>query len=190
MEKLKPIDYEILHKLIENSRRSDRELARILHISQPTVTRRRSLLEKGLIDEYTAVPKWKNLGYEIFAMTFVKIRAHIASRAEYDNTRKKGLEWLMNQPNIIMAGACRGAGADSFMISLHKNYSDYDEFMTAYRLELGEFIDEVQSNIVNLAGTELLKPLSLRYLTRVRNEKTPKSSGSDFPTSSSKSIDH
>jgi DNA-binding Lrp family transcriptional regulator len=176
MEKLKPIDYEILHKLIENSRRSDRELARILRISQPTVTRRRNLLEKELIDEYTAIPKWKNFGYEILAITFVKIRPEIASKARYDDTRKRGLQWLMDQPKIIMAGACRGIGVDSFMISLHKDYADYDEFMLNYRLELGDFINDVQCVLVSLAGKELIKPLSLKYLTRLAREKPYKNS--------------
>ena len=116
MENLKPIDYEILWELVKNSRRSDRELAKVLGISQPTVTRRRTVLEKELIDGYTAIPKWEKLGYEILAITFVKIKSQIASKKEYEITRKKGLDWLMGQPNIIMAGACRGPGADSFMI--------------------------------------------------------------------------
>ena len=91
MDDLKPIDYKILWELIKNSRRSDRQLARVLHISQPTVTRRRALLEKKLIDGYTAIPKWKNIGYEIFAITFTKIKADIASEEKYEGTRKKGL---------------------------------------------------------------------------------------------------
>lgn len=164
MENLKSIDYRILRELIRNSRRSDRELAKILGISQPTVSRRRTILEKTLIDGYTAIPKWEKLGYEILAMTFVKIKAEIASKEKYETTRKKGSQWLMDQPNIIMAGACRGIGVDSFMISLHKSYSDYDDFMRHYRLELGDFINDVQSVLVNLAGKELLKPLNLKYL--------------------------
>ena len=168
MENLKPIDYEILWELVKNSRRSDRELAKVLGISQPTVTRRRTVLEKELIDGYTAIPKWEKLGYEILAITFVKIRSQIASKKEYEITRKKGLDWLMGQPNIIMAGACRGPGADSFMISIHRNYSDYDDFMRNYRLELGEFVDDIQSFLINLAGKELLKPLSFKYLTKTK----------------------
>jgi DNA-binding Lrp family transcriptional regulator len=39
---------------MKNSRRSDRELALVLGISQPTVTRLRTRLEKeGIIKEYT-----------------------------------------------------------------------------------------------------------------------------------------
>jgi DNA-binding Lrp family transcriptional regulator len=164
VKNLRPVDYRILGELFRNSRRSDRELARVLRISQPTVTRRRTILEKELIDGYTAVPKWKNIGFEILAITFVKIKADIASKEKYEDTRKKGLGWLMDQPNIIMSGACRGMGVDSFMISLHKDYLDYDDFVRKYRLELGDFISDVESALVNLAGKELLKPLSLKYL--------------------------
>lgn len=164
MRELKSSDYRLLSELIRNSRRSDRELAKVLHVSQPTVTRRRALLEKELIESYTAIPKWEKLGYELFAITFVKIKAVIASKEKYSETRKKGLEWMTKQPCIIMSGACRGMGVDSFMISLHKSYKDYDEFLRSHRLELGEFIEDVQSILVNLGGKEILKPLSFKYL--------------------------
>jgi DNA-binding Lrp family transcriptional regulator len=168
MKELKPLDYKLLYELMKNSRRSDRELARVLKVSQPTVSRRRTELEKDFIDGYTAIPKWKKLGYEIFAITLIKIRAVIATKGNYDAVRKKGLEWLMDQPNVVMASACRGAGVDSFMISFHRSYLDYDDFMRKYRLELGEFIDDVQSVLVNLCGEDVLKPLNMRYLTEAK----------------------
>jgi len=164
MKELKSLDYKLLSELIRNSRRSDRELAKVLHVSQPTVTRRRALLEKELIDGYTAIPRWEKLGYELFAITFVKIKAVIASKEKYSETRKKGLEWVTKQPCIIMSGACRGMGVDSFMISIHKSYKDYDDFLRNHRLELGEFAEDVQSILVNLGGKEILKPLSFMCL--------------------------
>jgi DNA-binding Lrp family transcriptional regulator len=164
MKEFKSLDYKLLSELIRNSRRSDRELAKVLHVSQPTVTRRRALVEKELIDGYTAIPRWEKLGYELFAITFVKIKAVIASKEKYSDTRKKGLEWMTKQPCIIMSGACRGMGVDSFMISIHKSYKDYDEFLRNHRLELGEFVEDVQSILVNLSGKEILKILSFRCL--------------------------
>ena len=164
MEKLKTIDYELLWELMKNSRRSDRQLAKVLHVSQPTVTRRRALLEKELIESYTAIPRWEKLGYELFAITFVKIKAVIASKEKYSETRKKGLEWVTKQPCIIMSGACRGMGVDSFMISIHKSYKEYDEFLRSHRLELGEFVEDVQSILVNLGGKEILKALGFTCL--------------------------
>lgn len=168
MSKFKPLDYELLFELMKNARRSDRELAKALGTSQPTVTRKRNFLEKELIEGYAVIPKWEKLGYEIFAITFIKIKPSIASKEKYAPTRIKGLKWLMSTHSIIMAGACRGMGVDSFMISLHKSYSDYDDFMRSYRLELGEFIDDIQSILVNLCGKEILKPLNFKYLAEAK----------------------
>lgn len=164
MSKLKKIDYEILFELMKDARRSDRELAKVLGTSQPTVTRKRNYLERELIEGYTTIPKWEKLGYKIFAMTFFKIVATVASKERYEATRKTGLQWLMGQPNVIMAGACRGIGMGAFSLSFHKSYSDYDEWMRNLGRELGDFIEDIQSVLVNLAGKELLKPLSVKYL--------------------------
>jgi DNA-binding Lrp family transcriptional regulator len=164
MKELKSLDYRLLSELIKNSRRSDRELAKAIGVSQPTITRRRAMLEKELIEGYTAIPKWEKLGYELFAITFVKIRAAIASAEKYDETRKKGFGWVAKQPCIIMSGACRGMGVDSFMISIHKSYKDYDEFLRNHRLKLGDFVEDVQSILVNLGGKEISKALSFACL--------------------------
>jgi DNA-binding Lrp family transcriptional regulator len=166
--KIKDLDYKILFELMKNSRLSDRQLAKKLGVSQPTITRRRSLLEKEFIDGYTVIPKWERLGYEIFAMTFFKIRATAASKEKYEVTRKKGLQWLMNQPNVIMAGSCRGIGMDAFSLSFHKSYSEYDEWMRNVRSEMAEFIEDIQTVLVNLAGEELLKPLNIKYLAETK----------------------
>ena len=168
MSKFKPLDYELLFELMKNARRSDRELAKALGTSQPTVTRKRNFLEKELSDGYAAIPKWDKLGYEIFAITLVKIKPTIASKEKYAPTREKGLKWLMSVPSVIMAGACRGMGADSFMISLHKSYADYDDFMHNYRLEMSEFIENVHSILVNLRGKEIVKPLNFKYLAEAK----------------------
>lgn len=161
---MKSVDFQILCELMKNSRQSDRQLAKKIGISQPTITRRRAMLEKEVIAEYTIIPVWEKLGYEIFAITLIKIRQHIGSEEKYNNTRMKGLNWLKKQPNVIMAGGCRGMGVDSFMISLHKSYKDYDDFMRKHRLELGEFCEDIQCVLVNLAGKEIVKPLQLKCL--------------------------
>ncbi len=55
---LKDIDYKILYELMKNSKVSDRQLAKKIGVSQPTIIRRRSRLEKEVINGYTAIPKW------------------------------------------------------------------------------------------------------------------------------------
>ncbi len=164
MKKLKNIDLRILAELMKNSKTSDRQLARKIGVSQPTVTRRRARLEKKLIDGYTTIPLWDKLGYEIFAITLVKSKPTLASREKYQVVRKRGMEWLKSQSNVIMAGGCRGDGSNAFMISVHRNYAEFDDFSHKYRLELGDTVDDVKTILVNLAGRELLKPLHLKYL--------------------------
>ncbi len=53
---MKDTELKVVVELIKNSRRSNRELARAIGMSQPTVTRTRTGLEKqGIIKEYTIV---------------------------------------------------------------------------------------------------------------------------------------
>jgi len=72
---VKKVERRILSELMKNSRRSDRELAKVIGSSQPTVTRARNRLEKeGYIQEYTIMPDFLKLGYEILAVTLFKYK--------------------------------------------------------------------------------------------------------------------
>jgi len=168
MGELKPLDYKLLFELMKNSRRSDRTLAKVLNSSQPTITRRRAKLEKGFLDGYTAVPKWARLGYTILAITFVKSKQALGLRERYEAAHKRGIEWLMKQSCVIMSGGCRGMGMDAFLISVHRDYSDFDRFMFEHKREMGDLVEDIQTVIVNLGGDAILKPLHLKYLTEER----------------------
>ena len=168
MKRTKDIDYRIISELLKNSKVSDRELGKKLGVSQPTISRRRALLERELFDGYTIVPKWDKLGYEILAVNFVKIKSEVATEERYKTSGERGLKWLMSQPNIIMATASRGMGMDAFNISLHKSYSDYDEWFRNFRLTWGDLVDDIQSVLVNLHGKEVIKPLHFKYLSEAK----------------------
>ena len=65
----------LLLELLKDSKRSDRELAKVLDVSQPTVSRMRSRrVKEGVIREFTVIPDFVKLGYEIMAITCVKIK--------------------------------------------------------------------------------------------------------------------
>jgi len=168
MKREKDIDYRIISELMKNSKLSDRSLAKKLGVSQPTITRRRRMMENTLIDSYTLIPKWSKLGYEILAVNFVKIKQAVATEERYQSVRERGLKWLMKQPNIIMATASRGLGMDAFNISLHRSYADYDEWFRNFRGEWGELVDDIQSVLVNLRGEEVIKPLNFKYLSEAK----------------------
>jgi DNA-binding Lrp family transcriptional regulator len=59
---------------MKDSRRSDRELAKAIGSSQPTVSRMIKKLEsEGTIKEYTMIPDFHKLGFEILAITFFNV---------------------------------------------------------------------------------------------------------------------
>ena len=54
---MKKKEMRLLVELIKNSCRSDRNLAKVLGTSQPTVTRMRNkLVKEGIIQEFTVIP--------------------------------------------------------------------------------------------------------------------------------------
>jgi DNA-binding Lrp family transcriptional regulator len=60
---------------LKDCKRSDRELAKVLGVSQPTVTRMRTkLVKEGMIRDWIIVPDFVKMGYEILAITSVKVK--------------------------------------------------------------------------------------------------------------------
>jgi DNA-binding Lrp family transcriptional regulator len=119
MEPLKPHDYKVLFELMKDSRRSDREVGRAAGISQPTVTRRRNLLEKDIIYGYTALPKLGKFGFELAALTFMKAKSQQESAEDKQATIEKLRDWFSVQPCVVAAGEGRGVGYNSICVSLH-----------------------------------------------------------------------
>jgi len=150
---MKEKDRSLLSELLKDSKRSDRELAKALGVSQPTVTRNRSRLVKdGVIREFTVIPDFVKMGYEIMAISLLKTRRPLNEP-----------EVTKNCPNVIFLAEGAGLGRDTVMISLHKNYTEYSRFVTEHRRRWGENIKDYESMLVSLQG-DVAKPLSLRYL--------------------------
>jgi DNA-binding Lrp family transcriptional regulator len=154
---MKNIEVGLLSELLRDSKRSDRDLAKLLKVSQPTITRvRHRLVKDGLIRQFTIIPDFAKLGFEIFAISCFK------SKVKEEST-EKARKVTMSKPNIVLAAECDGMGMNVVLVSLHKNYSDYVNFMRELRLEGGTDLENSSSLIVSLNGT-VVKPFSLKYL--------------------------
>jgi len=165
MKELKPVDYALLCELMKDSRRSDRQLAKALRVSQPTVTRRRMRLEKDFLDGYTAIPRFRKIGFELVAFTFVKSRFRSAPAEQKDQAREKGKEFIMNQPNCIFGASGEGMNWDGVCISFHKSYSDFAEFKRTLKVDGSEFFDESESFVSVLSPRTIVKPFHFKYLS-------------------------
>lgn len=168
MKKLNSVDYEILFELLKNSRRSDRKLAKVLKSSQPTVTRRRTKLEKNFIEGYTVLPRWEKIGFELIAFTFVRTKTRYAKSEEREKSIQEAREWFMKQPNVVFAIGGQGMGWDGMCISLHKSYSDYAEFIRKHDSELSDFISESQGFIADMHPVTIIKSFHFKYLAKAK----------------------
>jgi DNA-binding Lrp family transcriptional regulator len=159
---LKDVELKLLGELSRNSRRSDRELSKQLHISQPTVTRIRSKLEKeGIIREYTIVPDFVKLGYQMASITLAKIKEPLSKETIAEIRRQtKEAEKKNPSPTIVTMNGI-GCNADYVSVAFHKTYDEYAEYMKF----IGQFpqvqVAETKSFVIDLCARER----HLRYLT-------------------------
>ena len=152
---------KLLLELLRDSRRSDRELAKAIGTSQPTVTRNRRLLS-SYIRSYTIVPEFEKIGYEILAITFAKAKTYEEAKIKEKMILAK--KWVTERPNVIFASDGEGLGKDAVIVSVHKDYSKYADFMREYTVRFADFVADVQSFIVSLKTGIIMKPFDIKYL--------------------------
>ena len=152
----------VLRELLRNSKRSDRELGKILKTSQPTVTRTRKILEKKIIQTYTVVPDFTKIGYEMIAFTFAKSKTY--QREDTEKMLHRAKEWTAKRPNVVMASDGEGLGKDTVIVSVHRNYSEYANFMRSFAVDWADYVGDFQSFIVSLRDRLAIKPFDLKYL--------------------------
>ena len=149
---------KLLFALIKKSKRSDRDLAKILGFSQPTVTRVRKALEKEAIKQYTIIPNLPYLGFDIIAFTFSRTKELVHTLWE------KGKKWLAKQPNVVFVSTGQGMDADAIMVSVHKNYADFVKFYHVFRRDWGKDLADFKIFLMSIKGSVQLKPFSFNYL--------------------------
>ena len=167
MKMLKSLDFKLLSELVKDAKKSDREIAKKIGVSQPTITRRRAMLEKELSLNYTTIPDWSKLGYDILALTFAKWK----HRMFPDERVPQAREFLQKHPNIIFCSTSQGIGSDRACISLHKNYRDFNRFVGELRQDWGKYMDNLNSFIISFGADNVLRPITLKFLANYLQEQ-------------------
>jgi DNA-binding Lrp family transcriptional regulator len=148
---MKDIELRLISELLTNSCRSDRQLAKALGVSQPTVSRMKARLEKeGYINEYTIMPNFSKLGYHLFVLTFFGWKQGV-STSEMEEAVKQAQEKARSvASNVVLIERGIGLNYNSFMGSFHKDYSSYRELTD--EIKKSQYIDvaRMESFIVDL----------------------------------------
>jgi len=150
---------KLLLELLKDSKRSDREISKVLGVSQPTISRmRQRLIDEGIIQEFTVIPDFVKLGFQIMAISSFKYK--VAKDIE-------GLtKLMMTRPNVIFSSIGEGMGKNGIIISFHKSYPDFSHFISNLRTEGNDIIDDLDSMLISLEN-QIVKPLSLKYLAEL-----------------------
>jgi len=159
----KELPQRLLRELLKNSKHSDKELAKVLKVSQPTVTRTRHKLERdGMIQEYTIVPDFRKMGFEILAINFARIRPEILS----PEITEKAKEFIAKFPNTIFASAGEGMGMNAVDFALYKSFTEFHNRVNLMRVKWKGVVEEIQSFVVVIGEGEF-KRFSLTHLKDV-----------------------
>ena len=176
INKVKKIDYEVLFELIKDCKRSDRELAKVLECSQPTITRSRTKIEKeGMISDYIAIPNLEKIGIEIIAFTFLTVKPEerkpkdLADNPSEEWEKKSG-EFFAKYSNIIFASTGCGLKKNAVWISLHRDYSCYVSFLRDIEIQWGKYLEEIDSFTVSIKSDGLRRLFTFRYLPEYLKE--------------------
>jgi DNA-binding Lrp family transcriptional regulator len=164
---MKDVELKLISEIMKNSRRSDRELAKAIGTSQPTVTRIRNRLEKEeYLKEYAAIPDFRKLGFEIIAITFTTF-LHEPTPQEFGAFRGAARELEKKNPRaVLMAANGMGLGFNRVFISFHENYSSYMKTISLIKQVPNVDKSHVESFVVSLADEGHYQPLTFSVIAK------------------------
>jgi hypothetical protein len=77
---------------------------------------------------------------------------------------EEGRKWNQYQPNIVFSAIYNSMGTSGVMISFHKSYSDYVEFMKTYKNKWNKVVIFMGSIMIYMSEEQLRKPLTFASL--------------------------
>jgi DNA-binding Lrp family transcriptional regulator len=163
----KETELKLIVELMKDGRKSDRALAKAIDVSQPTITRLRGKLEReGIIKEYTMIPDFHKLGFEIVAITFSRFLKELTEE-ELKELRKTSKELEKKNPRaVLMAMNGMGLGFNRVFISFHESYSSYTKTISLIKTIPNVDPSHIESFIISLVDEEHYQPLTFSTIAK------------------------
>ena len=169
---MKDIEFKLVSELMKNSRRSDRELAKTIGVSQPTVSRMIKRLEKeGVIEEYTMIPNFSKLGFTILTLVFTRMKKEISPDL-IEKVRERVREDEKESPSsALMALSGMGCDSDRVLVLLSEDYSTYSRYLSMIKEHPLVEIEGVKSFMIDLTDQSHFRPLTFSSLAKYLEKK-------------------
>jgi DNA-binding Lrp family transcriptional regulator len=163
---MKKVEWKLVQELMTNSRRSDRDLAKAIGVSQPTISRAiKKLEEEGIIREYTIVPDFGKLGFELMAIIMYKLKATSPEELEELHKASRELDKQESRPYLLVMDGS-GLGNNLVVISFHKTYSDYASYMRSVKeaassgMKAYANLEDIQGFLIDLKYKKHYQPIT------------------------------
>ena len=122
------------------------------------------LEKQGIIKEYTIIPDYSQIGLSLMSITFTKMKGQLSKEILEDYAKRAKNTLKENPSALILGNTGMGLNADYVAIALHRDYSEYSQFMRDIREYPNVDIDQSQSFVIDLSSKNHLQPLSLHYI--------------------------
>jgi DNA-binding Lrp family transcriptional regulator len=180
---LKDAELRLISQLMKNSRRSDRELAKVIGVSQPTISRGiKKLEQKGYIKEYTIIPDFAKLGFQMLSFTLVTLQKPYPQ--DVVEEKRKAMRERLKKKCIseILAMSGTGLGANTMLVAFHEDYASYIEYKIWVNQHPLVDVEKTQSFVVDLKNRSHFRSLSFSELAKYIAETcaTPRSGARDM----------
>ena len=164
---MKDTEIRIIIELLKNSRRSDRELSKVIGISQPTVSRTiAKLMKQGYIKEFTIIPDFKKIGFEVMGILLSNVKEKVTPEL-IEESRSKIRREEKENPNALLFGySGMGLSSDRASIVLSKDYSEYAAFIRRAKNHPLVDVERMQGFIVDLSDESHYLPLTLSHVAK------------------------
>ncbi len=151
---------KILFALMALSGKSDREIAKVLGISNTSLSRRRRNLEqKGYIKAYTVEPNLSKLGLGVIVVSFASTTDNL-SQAQL----KEAHVLAQKNPEILCLLENQGLeGTNWFAITVHKNYDAFIEFTQKIKDDISGMYQPHMERHAIMFYTDKLYPKPFSY---------------------------
>jgi Lrp/AsnC family transcriptional regulator for asnA, asnC and gidA len=130
-------DLSIINALINNSRQSYRDLAKVSHVSIATIGNRiKELTKKNILQGYTTLIDYDKLGYETHVMISIRV-----SQGKELIIEKR----LFNDPHVTAIYDITG-DFDVLIIARFKNRKSLDTYVK--KIQTYEFVERTQTQLI------------------------------------------
>jgi DNA-binding Lrp family transcriptional regulator len=157
---MKRNEKRVFIELLKNGRRPDKHIAKSLEMAQPTVTRIRQRLEKQKhITSYSPSVNLGKVGINLAVITLFRI----SDFTKTESMKKTVIPYLNKMPQVVCVAEGEGLrGKTSMIISMHKDFQDYQDMMLDLRKRFGKNVGDIEQFIVS--ADKIYKDFSLNAL--------------------------